>query len=111
MLKQTLLAVAITALVLPVYAVDAQQANEQTKTQAKEQVYGSQLMTQEERSAYRMKMRSAKNQDEREQIRLEHHKQMQERAKEKGVTLPEDPPARGGGMGPGGGGMGPGMRR
>ena len=37
---------------------------------------------------------------------------MRERAKERGVTLPEDPPARGmgGGMGSGaGGGMGGGM--
>lgn len=32
---------------------------------------------------------------------------MKERAKERGVTLSDDPPARGGGMGPDGG-MGPG---
>lgn len=77
-------------------------------------VYGSQLMTNQERVEYRNRMRAAKTAEEREQIRLEHHKQMQERAKERGVTLPDVPPPRGAGrgMGPGagmGGGAGPGM--
>jgi hypothetical protein len=68
-------------------------------------------MTPQERSEYRGRMRAAKTQEEREHIRKEHHEQMKARAKEKGVTLPDEPPARGmgGGMGPGGGGMGPGM--
>ncbi len=88
-----------------------------TQTQQQEPIYGSQLMTQQERNAHRAKMRAAKTDQEREQIRLEHHKQMQERAKERGVTLPDVPPASGKGMGPGssmgpgpgiGGGMGPG---
>lgn len=73
-----------------------------------EQIYGSQLMTQQERTEYHAKMRAAKIAQEREQIRKEHHVQMQERAKESGVTLPDEPPGRGGGMGPGGGGMGSG---
>ncbi|MDQ9172367.1 hypothetical protein Q8A64_18325 [Oxalobacteraceae bacterium R-40] len=77
-------------------------------------IYGSQLMTAEERSAYREKMREAKTLEEREKIRTEHHETMQARARERGVTLPEVPPARGPGMGPGmgpgsGPGMGPGM--
>ena len=69
-----------------------------------EQVYGSQLMTQQERIEHRNKMRAAKNAEERELIRKEHHERMKARAKERGVTLPDEPPARGGGMGPGGGG-------
>jgi uncharacterized membrane protein YgcG len=73
-----------------------------------EQIYGSQLMTQQERIEYRTKMRAAKTAQEREQIRNEYHEQLKERAKESGVTLPDEPPGRGGGMGPGGGGMGPG---
>lgn len=80
-----------------------------TQTQQQEPIYGSQLMTQQERNAHRAKMRAAKTDQEREQIRLEHHKQMQERAKERGVTLPDVPPASGKGMGPGpgmGGGKG-----
>lgn len=81
------------------------------KTRAQETIYGSQLMTQQERAEHRARMRAAKTAEEREQIRQEHHERMKERAKERGVTLPDNPPARGGGMGPGGGmggGMGPG---
>lgn len=82
-------------------------------------VYGSQLMTRQERIEHRNKLRAAKTAEEREQIRLQHHDQMQLRAKEKGVTLPDTPPPQGsgqgrrmgpaGGMGPGG--MGPGPNR
>ena len=81
------------------------------QTQKQETIYGSQLMTQKERREYRLKMREAKTAEQREQIRAEHHKQMQERAKERGMKLPDAPPAQGmhQGMGPGGGGgMGPG---
>jgi len=79
-------------------------------------VFGAQLMTQQELIEHRAKMRSAKTPTEREAVRAEHHKAMLERAKEKGVTLPETPPprgmGRGAGMGPAPGGMGPagGMR-
>jgi len=74
---------------------------------AAEQVYGWQLMTQQERNEYRAKMQTLKTAEERERYRLEHHKMMQERAKERGVTLPEVPGPHGKGMGPGNG-MGPG---
>lgn len=86
-------------------------------------IYGSQLMTNQERIEHLNKLRSAKTAEEREQIRQQHHDQMQLRAKEKGVTLPDTPPARGGGQGrrqgPGaanggmspGEGMGPGRNR
>jgi len=77
------------------------------KPSAGSQIYGSQLMTPQERDAYRAKMRSARTQAERDQIRSEHHTEMQQRAKEKGVTLPDQP--RGpGGAGAGGPGKGPG---
>lgn len=72
-------------------------------------VYGSQLMTPEERTAYHNKMRAAKTPEAQEQLRREHHAEMQARAKERGVTLPVEPSARGGhgmGMGPGGQGAG-----
>ena len=72
-------------------------------------VRGRQLMTDEERAEHRKKMRAAKTAEEREQIRKEFHEQMKARAKERGITLPDEPPAMGGGMGPGG--MGPGPRR
>ena len=80
-----------------------------TQPQAQEQIYGSQLMTPQERAEYQTKMHAAKTAEERERIRAEHHTQMQERAKVRGVTLPDKPPAMGGGMGSGGMGPGGGM--
>lgn len=81
-----------------------------------ERIYGSELMTPQERQEYRDRMQSATTAEERERIRAEHHEQMMERAKEQGVTLPDMPPAHGQQMGPGsgmgpGGGMAPGEGR
>jgi len=86
------------------------QGDVQTPKQQQERIYGSQLMTKQERADYRRKMHAAKTAAEQEQIRTAHHELMKARAKERGVVLPDEPPARGGGMGPGGmgGGMGPG---
>lgn len=82
---------------------------------ADETIYGSQMMTNQERIEHRTKMNAAKTAQEREQVRLEHHEQMQLRAKECGVTLPDTPPAQGAGlrqgMGPGGGMGGEGRGR
>ena len=79
------------------------------------------LMTERERNEYREKMRNAKSLKEQEEIRSQHHDQMKERAKARGVMLPDEPPPRGvenapgslspgrsgaGGGGPGGGGPG-----
>jgi hypothetical protein len=128
----SVLAGALVVLAGPLCAADQvrDQTQDQTKTQVQdktqkkttvkkqERIYGSQLMTQKERNAYRAKMRAAKTVKEREQIRNEHHKLMQKRAKERGVTLPDMPPAGGMMMGPGGGmrqgggmGTGGGMRQ
>jgi hypothetical protein len=117
-LSRKLLAVAVLATIAgPVLAADQDQTRTQSQMMTQDQInkmpdqqiYGYQLMTQEERNAHRAKMRSAKTYEEQQRIRNEHHNQMQVRAKERGVTLPETPPAnRGPGMGPGGGGMGPG---
>lgn len=73
---------------------------------AEEQAYGWQLMTEQERQEHRAKMQSMKTAEERERYRIEHHKKMQERAKERGVTLPEMPRQQGDGMGMGGQGSG-----
>jgi hypothetical protein len=54
-------------------------------------ICGSQLMTNQERNTYRNQMRTAVSEQEREQIRWQHHQQMQERAKAQGVTLPDMP--------------------
>lgn len=67
--------------------------------QKQERIYGSQLMTPQERAEYRARMRVVKTAEEREELRKEHHERMKERAAARGVTLPDEPPARGGGLG------------
>jgi hypothetical protein len=62
--------------------------------QDQERAYGWSLMTPEERTEHQNKMRSLKNEQEREQFRIEHHKKMKERAKEKGAVLPDQPRTR-----------------
>lgn len=94
----------------PAQPGSSSKAAEQQPGQTTEPIYGHQMMTPEEMAAYRNKMHSAKTAEERERLRAEHHREMQARAKERGITLPEEPPARaqrGQGMGPGMG-MGPG---
>ncbi len=102
-----LLIPAVTALAAEEKKPAPAKKQEQVKKQ-EEVIYGRQMMTREEITEYRTKMRAAKTVEEREQIRKEHHEKMKARAKERGITLPDEPPARGPGMGPGGGGMGPG---
>lgn len=101
------MAAAMAFIAIPPWAADTTPAPQQTQ----DQIYGSELMTPRERAAFRTKLRNARSFTEREQIRLDHHKAMQARAKAQGLTLPDTPPALGGGMGPGGGGMGPGGGR
>lgn len=118
--QRVIIAAMAAAVSLPVLAADQTRAQDQMLTQDQinkmpdQQIYGSQLMTPQERDAHRAKMRAAKTYEEQQRIRAEHHKQMQARAKERGVTLPDAPPpgrgpGTGAGPGPGpGGGMGPG---
>jgi len=94
-------AAAFMGLVVPAYAA------EQATQPKSEPIYGYRLMTNQERNEYREKMRNARSPEERQAVRDEHHKAMQARAKERGVTLPDRPRGPGAGMGPGGG-MGPG---
>lgn len=85
---------------------------------AAEQVYGQQLMTEQERNEHRVNMQNLKTAEERERYQMEHRIKMEQRAKEQGVTLPEMPQQRynnmdrmdrmerGMGSGQGGGGRG-----
>jgi len=50
---------------------------------------GQQLMTPEERSALQEKMRNAKTPEERQKLVEANRTEMQKRAKEKGITLPQ----------------------
>lgn len=74
-----------------VFSADQDRTQEQASVQTRqqEQVYGYQLMTEQERTDYQMRMRNAKTNEEREQIRKEHHEKMMARAKEQGVAIPK----------------------
>jgi len=50
---------------------------------------GAQLMTPEEQQAFVEKMRSAKTPEERQKLAEANHAEMEKRAKEKGITLPQ----------------------
>lgn len=80
---------------------DRDRLHDRDRLRDRDTIYGSQLMTSSERSAYRKKMRSLKTEQEREAFRTQHHEEMQKRAQERGVKLPDNPPAQGarGGMG------------
>lgn len=102
--KMMALSVAISALALSfALALAADPGSSQPQLQTQEQVYGNQMMTPQEREEYRRKIRAAKTVEEREQIRRELHERMKKFAQERGIALPEEPPARGVGMGAGGG--------
>jgi len=51
-------------------------------------LFAPQLISEEEQMAYRARLRSAKTPEERDQVREQHRRQLQARAKEKGVVLP-----------------------
>src|SRR5512145_2487155 len=112
----TILAGALLFSANPLLSGEQDRTKEKIQTQTKEQerIYGSEMMTEKERNEYRERMRNSKTEQEREKIRNEHHERMLARAKERGVKIPDEPPAKGGGMGPGrgmgpgAGGMGPG---
>jgi hypothetical protein len=105
----------LLALGLPAGSAWAQapEKPEAAKPQASECVYGWQMMTPEEMAAHRAAMLAAKTPEKRQAIRNAHHAQMVARAKQRGVTLPDQPGPPGCTMGPGmmggGRGMGPGM--
>jgi len=115
MMKRTLVMSVLTSGLLLAtsssYAADEMATQEPVKVQLqakeqvqkKEKIYGSQMMTSQERTEQRKKMRAAKTTEERERIRAEHHEAMKMRAQERGVTLPDTPPNGGMGMGAGAG--------
>ena len=82
LIQGAILALAVSGITVPTLAADQTSAKDQT--QARDQIrdqdiYGSQLMTAQERDAHRNKMRAAKTEQERERIRAEHHEQMKVR--------------------------------
>lgn len=100
---------ATTALTLALLVPTA--ASAQSPNADQPAIYGSQLMTPQERQEYRQRMQSATSATEKAEIRAGHHEVMQQRAQQMGKTLPDQPPAQGMGAGQGRGarGMGQGM--
>ncbi|MBT9499624.1 MAG: hypothetical protein IV092_00160 [Burkholderiaceae bacterium] len=101
MTRNSLIAAAIaTGAILATSMGTIAQTPAPVQAQTQQNIYGSQLMTVQERNEHQQQMRALKTQQERDQFRSEHHTKMLERAKERGVTLPDAPPARGKGAGP-----------
>ncbi len=57
-------------------------------------IFGTQGITEEERAAYRAKLRRAKTKETLEKIRTEYHGKIEALAGEKGISQPETKPAR-----------------
>ena len=84
------------------------QTQDRTQLRTREPIYGSQLMTPAEREAHWEQLRNMATEQDREAYLLQHHQQMQERARAKGIQLPDEPPIRRMGPGPG---PGPGVMK
>lgn len=97
-LTRTAIAIAVLALSASAGAQEQTRDQDQLRDQQQSQqrlqdrdIYGSHLMTREERDQHRNTMGNARTAQERERIQAEHHQHMQARAKERGVTLPDMP--------------------
>ena len=71
----------------------ADQQGTQLDSQAQQQVLGKDLMTEQERAEHHARMQAAETQQERDQLRREQHERMKQRAKESGLSIPDEPPA------------------
>lgn len=70
---------------------DRDQAKTKDQIQQKDRdIYGYQLMTEQERNEYRERVKTAETNQQREQILAEHREKMQARAKTNGVNLEEN---------------------
>lgn len=66
------------------------ESQERDRQRERTQIFGYELMDQGELDRYREQMRSARTQEERARIQSEHRLAMQERARQKGVSLATD---------------------
>jgi hypothetical protein len=53
-------------------------------------IYGAALMTEQERELYRKRVHNAETEQQRNEIRMQHQKEMRERAKSKGLPAPSE---------------------
>jgi hypothetical protein len=75
------------AIIMASAALDVAGADQPVK---REIIPGSELMTSQERERYRQRIRGAKTPDEEQKVRSEHLHQVRERARLRGLRLPED---------------------
>jgi hypothetical protein len=107
-------ALAVSSVLVAGFAwpADPPAARSDPRAQDQEPIFGGRMMTKEERAEYHARMRAAKTVAERRKVRKDQHDAMVARAKERGIAIPDDPTAKGSGMGPAGGmgssGMAPG---
>jgi len=57
-----------------------------------QEIYGGNLMTEQERNQYRERLQNASSKEEQKRIQAEHQNMIQERARQQGVKLPPPPP-------------------
>lgn len=67
------------------------QGRQRRRDQDMDRIYGGDLMTDTERAEYQTRLRALTTQRERIEYRQKHQRQMQERARERGVALPPVP--------------------
>lgn len=85
----------VVMLMAPVAVGAQQQVRERAQVQSRVQeragqreiIPGSELMTSQEREAYRRRYAAAKTDEERAKVRAEHVKEMEERARLRGLRL------------------------
>ena len=85
-MKKTLTAVATAAMLAASFQLGAQQNTPATPVESR--TSPSALFTQQERDQLREKMRAAKTPEERAELAKQRHAATEQRAKEKGITLP-----------------------
>lgn len=86
-IRVTLLAILIASASGLTRAAEPVQAQRHERFQ--EEIFGAHLMTPQERLEYRRRMRRLPTQQERWRFRHDHQERMLERAKARGVALPE----------------------
>jgi Skp family chaperone for outer membrane proteins len=85
--EKLVLGASLVALLSVYLPVQAQPAPAKPPVSTRAQI--DSLFTQQERDQFREKMRAAKTREERREIQKQMHGTMEQRAKEKGITLPQ----------------------
>jgi hypothetical protein len=75
----------------PAWPADMAAPRSDVKTEDQEPIFGGRMMTARERAEYHARMRAATTVAERKRVRKEQHDAMVARARERGVTIPEEP--------------------